>query len=94
MKLKPYSFCLQSPLLSAVPAGIACCLALEKPQLERSIQRLKSPFRSCREQKHSLFGYSHFVARENKTFKSLSHNRSVPLRSTATTMDLLGLEQL
>lgn len=67
------------PCLLASPAA----LTLEKPQVERSIQHLKSPFRSCREQKYSLFGYSHFASRENKTFKALSHTRSVPPRSTA-----------
>ena len=55
MKLKPYSFCLQSPLLSACPLASPAALTLEKPQLERSSQRLKSPFRSCCEQKY-FFG--------------------------------------
>jgi len=26
MKLRPYSFCLQSPRLSDVPASISCCV--------------------------------------------------------------------
>lgn len=31
MKPKPYSFCLQSPLLSALPAGISCFNPPEAP---------------------------------------------------------------